>query len=104
MSFNPYHIIPTFNDPKEEAFGKHCGKRGKLWLPAFSPFTTRFSTVSKRELIILATFKLTSANAFNLDQSKILLFDRVNSLPNDKFLNWSKLKAFADDKSNGMKN
>ena len=23
------HTIPTFNDPKEEAFGKHCGKRRK---------------------------------------------------------------------------
>ena len=22
-----YHTIPTFNDPKEEGFEKHCGKR-----------------------------------------------------------------------------
>ena len=26
---------------------------------------------------------------------------RINSLPNAKFLDWSKLKAFADDKING---
>ena len=25
------HTIPTFNDPKEESFGKHCGKRRKCW-------------------------------------------------------------------------
>ena len=26
--------------------------------------------------------------------------DPINSLPNDKFVDWSKLKAFADDKIN----
>ena len=26
-----YHRIPTFNDPKEEGFGKHCRKRRKCW-------------------------------------------------------------------------
>ena len=31
-----------------------------------------FSTVSKTELIIFVTFNLSSANAFNLDRSKIL--------------------------------
>ena len=51
-----YHTIRTFNDPKEEGFGKHCGKRRKCWQPAFSPFPTVFSTLSKREIIILAMF------------------------------------------------
>ena len=41
---------------------------------AFSPFPTMFSTLSKILLGILATFKLSSANALNLDTSKILLF------------------------------
>ena len=27
-----------------------------------------------------------------------ILIDRINPLPNDKFLEWSKFKAFADDK------
>ena len=26
-----YHTIPTFNDPKEEGFGKHRGERRKCW-------------------------------------------------------------------------
>ena len=26
-----YHTIPTFNDPKEEGFGKHRGKWRKCW-------------------------------------------------------------------------
>ena len=45
---------------------------------------------------------MSSANAFNLDQSKILSFGKelYNPLPKDKILPWSKLKAFADNNSN----
>ena len=35
-----------------------------------------FSTLSKREIVILATFNLSSTNAFNLDWSKILSFGK----------------------------
>ena len=41
--------------------------------PAFSLFTTVFCNISKREIIILTTSNLSSANAFNLDKSGILL-------------------------------
>ena len=51
-----YHTISTLNDPEKEAFWKHCGKRRKCWLPAFSPLPTMFSTLSKTEMIILVTF------------------------------------------------
>ena len=34
------------------------------------------STLSKTEIIILATFNLSSANAFDLDQSRNLLFGK----------------------------
>ena len=34
-----YHTILTFNDPKEEGFGKHWGKRRKCWQPVFSLFS-----------------------------------------------------------------
>ena len=64
------HTIPTFNDPKGEDFGKHCGKTS-----IFS-FPTEVSTLSKREIVILATFILLSANAFNLITSKILSFGK----------------------------
>ena len=33
-----------------------------------------------------------------------LVGERVNSLPNNKFLDWSRLKAFADNKINQLKN
>ena len=42
----------------------------------FLLFSTVFSTLSKRENVILATFKLSSANAFNLVMSKILFFGK----------------------------
>ena len=35
-----------------------------------------FSILSEREIIISATFILSSANAFNLDQSKILPYGK----------------------------
>ena len=61
-----YYTILTFNNPEEEAFR----------LPAFSPFPTMFSTLSRREIIILATFDLSSAHALNLVNSKILSFGK----------------------------
>ena len=63
-----------------------------------------FSTPSKRKIVILETFNLSSANGFNLVLSKNccsnMIIYLINSLPNDKLLDWSKLKAFADNKIN----
>ena len=44
--------------------------------PAFSPFPIVFSALSKRKIVILATFNLSSANAFNLVMSKNLSFGK----------------------------
>ena len=70
------HAISTFDDHKEEGFGKHCGKRRKCWLPALSSFPTVFLSLLQREIIILAMFNLSSANTFNLVMSKNLLFGK----------------------------
>ena len=71
-----YHTISTFNDPVQEAFWKHCGKRRTYWLPAFSPFPTFFSIRPKTNFNLSVTVILSSAYAFNLDQSRILSFDK----------------------------
>ena len=55
-----YHTITTFNNPIEKGFGKHCGNPHFLLFPVSS-------TLSKREIIILAMLNLSSANAINLD-------------------------------------
>ena len=52
------------------------GKKRKYWLPAFSPFSPMFYPISEREINISATFTLSTANAFNLDLSKILSFGK----------------------------
>ena len=44
--------------------------------PAFSPFPTMFSTQSKPSIILLSTFILSSANAFNSEDSKFLSFGK----------------------------
>ena len=61
----------------------------------------------KKKITILVNFILWYANVFNLDQIRILLFGKdlhCNSLPNNNILDWTKLKAFADDKLNLTKN
>ena len=81
-----YHKIPTFNDLEEKAFWKHCGKRRKCWLPAFSSFPTMFSILYRTHSAIWNTFNLLSANAFNLDWSKILAFGKeLKALSATKF-------------------
>ena len=71
-----YHTIPTFNNLEKEDFWKHCGKRQKCWQPTYSPFSTMFSSLPKTNVNFLVTPTLSSANAFNLDQSKTLLFGK----------------------------
>ena len=78
-----YHTIPTLKDPEGEAFYKHGGKRRKCWLPAFSPFPTMFSTLSRRKMLILATFDVLSANTLNLVQLQ-------------NFVVWLSLKGIVD--------
>ena len=69
-----YHTIPIFDAPEKEAFRKHCGKRRKCWLPAFSPFPTMFSTLHNTNFKFSVTFILSPGNAFNLEQVRILSF------------------------------
>ena len=58
----------------ENIVGKKC------WLPAFFPFSMIFSNLLKTNLNFWVTFILSSANAFNLDQSNILSFGKELSV------------------------
>ena len=69
-----HHTIPTFDTPEKEALRKHGGKRRKSWLPAFSFFSTMFSTLHKTNFKFSVTLILSSANIFDLDKPKILSF------------------------------
>ena len=63
-------MIPTFNDIKDEAFGKQCRKRRKIEIAGKHPSFAMFSTLLQRSLSFL------EANSYCLVQSKILLFGK----------------------------
>ena len=77
------------------------GKQENAGYQHFLLFQHCFLLRLTREIIVLATFHWLSANASNLVKDKILLLRRVNPLPDDKVLDWSKLKQIADDISMG---
>ena len=65
-------LMTLWKNPFENIVGKgeNAGNQHFLLFP------TMFSTLSFREIIILAKFKLPSGNTFNLGQFKILSFGR----------------------------
>ena len=67
--------IQTSKDPEKESFRKHRGKWRKCLLPAFSPFPTKFSIIRKPNFNSNVYFVI--LNAFNLDESNILLFGKA---------------------------
>ena len=69
-----YHTIPTFNDSQKQNPFENIVWKGEN--AGNQHFPTMFSTLSKTEIIIWATFILSSATAFNLVTSKILLFGK----------------------------
>ena len=68
-SFNP---LTPFDAPGEQAFWKHCGKRRNCSLRAIFPFPTVFATCLGNFLPFSPNVKLSSANSFSLEESKIL--------------------------------
>ena len=63
---------------RKRGFLKKVGGEGENAAnQAFSPFPTMFSVLPKTNFTLSVTFILLSANAFLLDQSKILLFGKL---------------------------
>ena len=58
--------------------------------------TTQVQLFTRRQILDLSISKAFTNNRCDL----YIMFCSFNPLPNDKFLDWSKLKAVADDKSN----
>ena len=65
-----------------------------------------FSTWLYNFLTFSSNLKLSSANSLSLEESKICCLGKdksgtsLYSLPNDNFLDWSKIKAFVNGKFN----
>ena len=62
---------PGFYVSAVHVFKKHCGKRGNCSQPTISPFPTVFSTCFENFLPFSLNLKLSSANSFSLEESKI---------------------------------
>ena len=69
--FSCSHSVSTLSRQERGRLWKTLGEKEKMLVTSIFFFPTVFSTLSKREIIILATFNLSSANAFNLVTSKI---------------------------------
>ena len=65
------HTMTPFHAPGKQAFWKHCGKRRNCSERAISPFPTVFSTRVDNFLPFTSNMKLSSANSFSLEESKI---------------------------------
>ena len=64
-------ISPSFYAFAVQVLWKHCGKRRNCLLRAISPFPTVFSTNLKNFLSFSSNLKLSSADSFSLEWSKI---------------------------------
>ena len=62
---------PGFYASAVQLFGKHCEKRRNCSQRAISPFPTVFSTRFRSFLPLSSDLKLSSANSFSLEESKV---------------------------------
>ena len=75
-----YHSILTFKDPWKEVFLKTLWEKEKMLVTSIFSFSHNVFYPSKTNFNFSATFNLSSANAFNLDQSKNLSFGKELTL------------------------
>ena len=76
------YTIPTFDIPEERIFWKYCEKKEQMLVTNILFFSHNALNLIKAKIINSATFILSSANAFNFDLAKILLFGKVDWLCN----------------------
>ena len=73
---NPFPNNPWFSQPlQKKAFENIMGKE-KILVTSISPFPTVFSAFRKTNFRVSVTLILLSANVFNLDWLKDLLFGK----------------------------
>ena len=87
-----YHTIPTFNNPppRNKPFENIVGKGENAGNQHFLLFPHFFSTRPQTNFICSITFIFSSANAFDLDWCKILLFGKnFNASPSSILPSWS---------------
>ena len=79
-AFNPFQNKTWFLHVCSRSSLKTLRQKEKLLLRAISPFPSVFSTCSESFLPFSSNSKMSSANSFSIDQSKIMLFAKRLSL------------------------
>ena len=75
-----YNAVLIYNYPKEEGFRKHCEKRRNAGNQHFLLFPKVFSTLSKREIVVLATFNFVDCECFQFGHAgNVIVWYRVNA-------------------------
>ena len=74
-------MSPCFHAFALHVFCKHCGKRRNSSLRAISPFPIVFSTLSENPAIFIK-FDIVVCKLKNFDESEIVIWERVNPVPN----------------------
>ena len=80
-----------------ESFENTAGKGQIARSEQFLLFPQCFSTLLENFPPFSLNLKWSSAKSFSLEESKICRLGKGNSLPNHKIVDWSNLKAFAND-------
>ena len=83
--FNPFQKSPGFYMSAVQGFSKHFRQRRQCSLRAMSPFPTVFSTCLKNFPPYSSNLKLSSANSFSFEESKIC---RLGKELKKLFLQW----------------
>ena len=77
-----YHTVLTFNDPTQgRGLWKTLWEKKKMLVTSIFSFSHSVFYSIKKKIVILAMFKMSSANAFNLVMSKLLSFGKGLPFP-----------------------
>ena len=88
-----FRTMSNFNNADKRTLLKHYGKSRKCWQTALKMFSILLDT----NFLIWIIFNLSSAHAFNLGKSKMLLSGKELALyPTTKMLDLSEFNAFED--------
>ena len=105
LTRNPFPNKPWFLRVSSKSLWKTLWEKEKLLVTSNFSFSHSVFNPIKELSAIFNKFKIVVCKLFQFGGVQDLSFGkglkcRINSLPNDKIFNWSKLKAFADDKIN----
>ena len=97
---NPFSNKPLLLSGWSRSLLKTPWEKEKLLLKSNFSFSRCVSYLSGEPSAIFIKFEIVFCKVFGFESLKFVVFKRVNFLPDDKSLDWSKLKGLADNRLN----